>query len=59
MESNKQSEPFTSPLAEAASLMHELFESYVEGGFSEKQSLFLISQLIKNNAEDLKSDEQG
>ncbi len=38
-----------SPLTASAIALHEAFTSYVAGGFSEKQALSLIAQMVMVN----------
>lgn len=38
-------DPITS-LAEAAVSLHELFQAYVDAGFTEQQALYLVGRII-------------
>lgn len=45
-------EPVQNPLTDlmaGAAMMHELFRTYVEAGFTESQALYLIGQMLTAN----------
>lgn len=48
-------DPVTS-LAEGAAQLHELFVAYLEAGFTERQALYLLGQVIQASA---RTDEDG
>jgi hypothetical protein len=35
-----------SPLAMAGVALHEMFKSYIEGGFTERQALILVAEVL-------------
>jgi hypothetical protein len=38
---------FTTPLAENAVVMHEVYESYMAAGFTDQQALYLVGEALK------------
>lgn len=40
-------EPLT-PMAEGAVGVHEIFESFVAGGFTERQALYIVGVMLSN-----------
>lgn len=40
-------EGFMSPALNAAIAMHEMFETMIQAGFSEKQALYIIAEMVR------------
>jgi hypothetical protein len=46
---NSEPENPLSELMVGAAMMHELYRTYVEAGFTEQQALYLVGQLLTAN----------
>lgn len=50
-------EEFTTPMQELGITLHEMFESIVKAGFTEKQALYLVGQAVRGSANPTPADD--
>ncbi|ANA87281.1 hypothetical protein SEA_GIBBLES_45 [Gordonia phage Gibbles] len=44
--------PHVTPMQEGMNAMKEIFDSYIDAGFTENQAIKLVAQMIKNSGEE-------